>query len=253
MEKSENKLISAIIVAAGNASRLQCGNLKSKGFLLLNGKPLLMYSLEKLALLKSLTEIVIVTNDIANTNELLCKNDLGLLKKINMKVVMGGMSRKDSVYHGFCNINSSTDLVLIHDVARPLFDLSTVEKCIREADLSGAAVMAAPVIDTIKKAKSDKDKLLVETTLNRNELYLVQTPQVFRYNLLFEAYKMFNKTANLNSNITDEATMLEHLGKAVSLVLSSGNNMKITYPEDLEIVSAVLKKKVKVQKERVVS
>ena len=239
MVKIKNqKRISVIIAAAGNASRLNNENLISKQFLLLDGKPLLIHSLEKFASLQNTFEIIIVTNDIDTTNKLL--EDFDFLNKMKIKIIEGSSLRQDSVYNGFCKVDSSAGLVVIHDVARPLFKIEDLEKCIEEASISGAAVLATPVVDTVKSARSDKDRLIVKNTLDRNELFLIQTPQVFSYSLLSSTYKIFRAGAS-KQVVTDEANMIEISGESVNLVLGDRKNIKITYPEDLEIASIFLK------------
>lgn len=228
------KKLSVIIAAAGNATRL--GLNKSKLFLKLNDKPLIFYSLEKLLLLENLLEIVIVTNDIDKTNELISS----LKSLVPMKIVSGGELRQDSVHNGFLNVSSNADLVLIHDVGRPFFNLNDTKNCIEEASISGAAILCTKVVDTIKEGKSDKDKLIVDKTLDREILYQIQTPQVFSYELLSNGYKAF-KGLKGKSIATDEAKMIELLGKPVNLINSSKKNFKITTSEDLEIAEGILK------------
>ena len=226
------KKISIIIAAAGNATRL--GLNKSKLFLELNGKPLIFYSLEKFLKLENLLEIIIVTNDLNKTNDLIST----LKTNVKIKSVLGGELRQDSVYNGFLKIDPSTDLVLIHDVGRPFFNLEDVKSCINEASNSGAAILCTKVVDTIKEGKSDKDKLLVNKTLDREILYQIQTPQIFNYKLLSNAYKSFKKESSV---ATDEARMVELSGKPVNLIIGSKKNIKITTPEDLEIAEGILK------------
>lgn len=228
------KKLSVIIAAAGNATRL--GLNKSKLFLKLNDKPLIFYSLEKLLLLENLLEIIIVTNDIDKTNELIST----LKSPIPIKTVSGGELRQDSVYNGFLSASTDTELVLIHDVGRPFFDLEDVKNCIEEASNSGAAILCTKVVDTIKEGKSDKDKLIVEKTLDREILYQIQTPQVFSYKLLSNGYKAF-KELKEKSIATDEAKMIELSGKSVNLINSSKKNFKITTSEDFEIAEGILK------------
>ena len=238
---TNEKKISAIIAAAGSGSRFEQDNFTSKQFLLLDEKPLLVHSLEKFIRVKNICEIIIVSNDINFTNELLAKYDFSNTVKI--KVVEGGKLRQDSVYNGFSKVDNSVSLVVIHDVARPLFKIKDLEKCIEAALVSGAAVPAVPVVDTIKCSKSDKDRLVVENTLDRNELFLIQTPQVFSYNLLSRGYKML-MNSDLKQVITDEASMIEILGEEVELISGNRTNIKITYPEDLKIAEAVLDSKI---------
>ena len=234
-----NKKISIIIAAGGSAERFGQRNLISKQFLLLKNKPLLLYSLEKFLSLKNVVEIVIVTNNVNSTSKLL--EEASYPDNVKIKVVEGGKLRQDSVYNGFCNLDTSSNLVVIHDVARPLFEPEDLKKCIDTAFTSGAAVLAVPVIDTIKCAKSDKDRLIVKSTLDRSELFLIQTPQIFRYDLLSMAYEKF-RAKSLIPLITDEANMIEVIGESVNLVLGDRKNIKITYPEDLEIANSFLKK-----------
>jgi 2-C-methyl-D-erythritol 4-phosphate cytidylyltransferase len=227
--------LSVIIAAAGSASRL--GLNESKQFLKVNGKPLLYYSLEKFIQLDNLKEIVIVTNDTEETNILISsfKNK----STVEIKSVPGGELRQESVQNGFKALSKNTDLVLIHDVGRPLFEINDVKKCISSALKSGAAILCVPVVDTIKKGLSDKDELYIEKTINRDSLYQIQTPQIFSYNLLKNVYEKSNLS---NSVATDEAKLVELMGKPVNLVIGSRKNIKITYKEDLEIVEGLLAK-----------
>ncbi len=236
-----NISLSVIIAAAGSSTRLGKPSVKSKQFLTLADKPLLFYSLEKLSLLENVNEIIIVTNDISSTNELLKKQNAFQ----NIKVVLGGELRQDSVYNGFSAIKQKSNLVLIHDVARPFFLIDDVKKTIETAVRTGAAVLAVPVVDTIKKGKYNKDELVVSNTLDRSDLYLIQTPQIFSYELLEKAYKKFRNTNEVKRDIpifTDEGSMLEHIGGSVNLVIGSRDNIKITYFEDLEIANGILHK-----------
>ena len=233
--------ISVIIAAAGSGSRFEQDNFTSKQFLLLDEKPLLVHSLEKFVRIKNICEIIIVSNDINLTSELLAKYDFS--NKVKIKVVEGSKLRQDSIYNGFCKVDNSISLVVIHDVARPLFKIKDLEKCLEAALVSGVAVPAVPVVDTIKCAKSDKDRLIVKNTLDRNELFLIQTPQVFSYNLLSRGYKML-MNSDLKQVITDEASMIEILGEEVELISGNRTNIKITYPEDLKIAEAVLDSKI---------
>ena len=237
MVKIDNrKRISVIIAAGGSAGRFGQKDLISKQFLLLDGKPFLFHSIEKFLSLKNVFEIIVVTNDLNSTNKLL--KEANYSDDMKFKTVEGSVLRQDSVYNGFCKVDSSVDLVVVHDVARPLFKIEDLEKCIEASSVSGAAILAVPVVDTIKHAISDKDRLLVKNTVDRQNLYLIQTPQVFNYNLLSQAYKKFKDS---NQIVTDEANMLEILGEKVELIPGDRTNIKITYPEDLKIAEGILK------------
>ena len=233
---AEVKKLSVIIAGAGNSTRL--GIEYSKQFVMLLGKPLLCYSIEKFLHLKNVFEIIVVTNDIDQTQKVL--TPYKSVKNVEIKTVLGGELRQESVYRGFSSLSASCNLVLIHDVARPLFDLDDVKKCIEEAALCGSAVLAVPVSDTIKKAEYNEDKLIVKNTLDRNGLYLIQTPQVYSYDLLAWMYEEYKKLKDKQKIATDEACVLEGLGKSINLVIGKRKNIKITYKEDLEIAVGIL-------------
>lgn len=245
---NKNKSLSVILAAAGESARFD--GTASKQFALLNGKPILIYSIEKFLSLKSVSvcEIVVVTNDIKSAEEII--NDYFYTRRSCIRLVQGGKLRQDSVYNGFCSIDPLCNFVLIHDACRPLFDLNDVKRCIEKAFYSGAAILASPVIDTIKKGVFDNDEIYVSLKvprLDRKDLFLIQTPQVIRYDLLSKAYKYFfekgkdsSKLNSVYSSFTDEAGMIEHLGEKVSIVVGSRKNIKITYKEDLEIANAIL-------------
>lgn len=236
---SLKKKIAVIIAAAGEASRFDHTDIKSKQFILLGNKPLLFYSLEKFCMIENVTEIIIVSNDVVRTESLI--ENFKNVSSAAVKVIKGGKLRQDSVYLGFSELTLSPDFVIVHDVARPFFNLEDLNRCIKEALLTGAAILAVPVVDTVKSAVSDKDKFLVSRTLNRKELFLIQTPQVISYNLLSQAYNFFWNKNKMVPVFTDEAAMLETLGEKVCLVLGDRLNIKITYPEDLELAKTILK------------
>lgn len=227
MESSQN--ISVIIAAAGNSSRLKEN--KSKLFVELLGKPLIFYSIEKLLKIKNVKEVIVVTNDVESTKELLGNNDI--------KIVLGASTRQESVFNGFNALSEDSELVLIHDVARPLFDIQDVENCIKDAAKSGAAILSVPVVDTIKKYKLLENVKYIEKTINREYLYKVQTPQIFKYSLLKKAYESIKSLKD--TTFTDESMLFEELSMEVVLSKSSDKNLKITFPEDLKVAEALLK------------
>jgi len=242
LKANNNKSITVIIAAAGASSRLDGYKGTSKQFIQVNGKPLLIYSLEKFLMIKNIAQIIVVSNDPAKTLDLI--NSFYPKLDIKVDAVAGGKLRQDSVYNGFCKINKNTDLVLIHDVARPLVNISDIEKCIEIASKSGSAVLAIPVVDTLKKAKYDNDELIATETINREGLFAVQTPQIFSYTLLLEAYKVYRNSpaSELTNNLfTDEASMIELLTGKVNLVLGLRSNIKITYLEDLLLAESIFK------------
>jgi 2-C-methyl-D-erythritol 4-phosphate cytidylyltransferase len=156
------------------------------------------------------------------------------------EVVLGGRERRDSVINGLGVIDNRTELVLIHDAARPFIDREILSSVIKEAKISQAAIVGVPVKATIKKVVSCQlsvvSRLVVEKTLDRKDLWEIQTPQVFNKDLILKAYKRFKKFP-----ATDDAMLVERLGVKVSVVLGSYNNIKITTPEDLILAEAIVK------------
>ncbi|MFH1355324.1 MAG: 2-C-methyl-D-erythritol 4-phosphate cytidylyltransferase [Candidatus Omnitrophota bacterium] len=227
--------VSAILLAAGRGLRSK--SKISKPLIKIDSKPVIFYSLKTLSSLAYIKDIVVVANT---------RNLKGIVNSINKyrvgrvrRIVYGGKRRQDSVYSGIKAIDKRTDLVLIHDVARPFIDKKTVISLIREAKRSGAAIAGVPVKATIKSIKVSKCQgVRVEKTLDRSRLWEIQTPQVFKKSLILKAYKKFNRI-----DVTDDAMLVEKLGCKVSIVHGSYSNIKITNPEDILIAKAILKAK----------
>jgi 2-C-methyl-D-erythritol 4-phosphate cytidylyltransferase len=169
---------------------------------------------------------------------------IGNLKKYRIRkiraVVLGGKRRQDSVDKGLKAVSKEADWVLIHDGVRPFINKELISSVIKEAKKAGAAIVGVPVKATIKKLKTQslklKTKFVVEKTLNRDNLWEIQTPQVFKKDLILKAYKRFG-----NINVTDDAMLVEKMGIKPRVVLGSYNNIKITTPEDLVIAKAIAK------------
>lgn len=148
------------------------------------------------------------------------------------QIVAGGETRFDSVKNGIFAIKENFDFILIHDGVRPFIDDEIIGRCVLEAESSGATVAAVPVKATIKEINPAHE---VCATLKRNLLWEIQTPQVFRSELIKKAYQV--KPAR---EVTDDASLVEHLGVKVKVVSGSYYNIKITTPEDLVFAEAVL-------------
>lgn len=220
----------AVVASAGAGKRL---NKKiAKPLVNLNGKPILIHTLENLSKSGLIQEIVVAVNR-ANLNIIRKKIRQFGLKKVK-KVVSGGKTRAKSVLNGIMAVKEDCDLVVIHDGARPFVSKALINKAIEVAGKFGAAIVAVPVKSTIKKIDSQKSEII--STINRNSLWEAQTPQVFKKDLILDAYKKIR-----NFNLTDEAAMLEKLGKKVKLVLGSYENIKITTPEDLKFAEIIAK------------
>lgn len=219
--------VSAIIVAAGNSRRF--GNKVSKAVLKINSKPVIAYSLDVLSEHHKIKEIIVVGNprNIESLRGIIRKNKIHK----TIKVILGGKERQDSVSNGLKAINPKADFVLIHDAARPFITKGLVTLVIKEALESKAAIVGVPVKATIKKADN---KGCVKHTIDRNNLWEIQTPQVFSKKLILNAYKNFGRF-----KVTDDAMLVERTGKKVKMVLGAHHNIKITTPEDLIIAKGI--------------
>lgn len=237
--------VSAIVLAAGKGSRFK-SNI-SKPLIEINSKPIIIYCLKILSKHPRIRDIILVTNS-KNLKDIITKIRQYRIGKIK-DVVLGGRLRQDSVINALKALNPKTDFVLIHDGVRPLIDKAMVSSLIKEAKSCGAAIMGVPVKATIKEAHGSwllpagrhsmaHGSSIVKKTLNRDRLWEVQTPQVFRKDLIVEAYKRFG-----NKEVTDDAALVEKLGAKVKLVRGSYFNLKITTPEDLVLAEAILRTK----------
>jgi 2-C-methyl-D-erythritol 4-phosphate cytidylyltransferase len=149
-------------------------------------------------------------------------------------VVLGGKERKDSVAQGLRAIDPKANFVLIHDAARPFITSGLVTLVIKEAQKSKAAILGVPVRATIKRCKVRGKRCVVKETIDRKNIWEVQTPQVFAKSLILKAYKDFG-----GLSATDDAGLVEKSGKKVKMVLGAYHNIKITSPEDLIIATGI--------------
>ena len=220
----------AILLAAGKGLRFK--SRISKPLIKLGSRPLIIYSLEVLSRHPYVKEIIVAVNA---GNE---KGITAILKTYNVKkvsrIVKGGFRRQDSLGNALKFADSRSKLVLIHDAARPFINRKIISDAIKAAHKSSASVSAVPVKATIKEGIGG----IVKKTLNRDLLWEIQTPQVFNKDLLIEAYGRFGK-----NDITDDASLVEKLGKKVRLVMGSYFNIKITTPEDMVFAQAIIREK----------
>ena len=223
--------VCAVVPAGGAGTRM--GGTVPKQFLELNGKPILYYTLKTLQDCGIISELILVVPEKEYENA--CDEWLGK-PEIVTKIVIGGEKRQDSVYNGFCEVSPQTEIVLVHDGVRPFLSRRMIQESVDVAREYGAAITAIPVYDTIKRVDTSG---LVSQTVDREGLWRVQTPQVFRYEILKEAFKKANSK---NFYGTDEGTLIEHLGKPVKVVEGSEQNIKITRPEDLRLSEIFISK-----------
>jgi 2-C-methyl-D-erythritol 4-phosphate cytidylyltransferase len=220
--------ICAIIVGAGESQRM---NGVDKILVKLGGKPVLAWSVEAFQLSPKVDRIVLV-NSQKNLEPVQC---LTVDQKWNKvaDVCTGGKRRQDSVAAGLRQLGEC-EWVIIQDAARPLLTQDLIERGLEAAKETGAAIAAVPVIDTIKLAGDDR--IVIETPPRAN-LWAVQTPQIFRYSILKEAY------LQAKGDVTDDAALVEQIGSKVKLYMGSYDNIKITTPRDLAIAELLIEER----------
>lgn len=224
------KYCGAVIVAAGTASRM--GGI-DKIMEPLGGEPMVMRSIRTFQNCDAIKEIVVVTRqDLIVPIMSLCAG----IEKVKA-VVAGGCSRPESVNAGLNALSDRVKLAAIHDGARPLITWQVIDRAVRAANSYGAAAPAIPVKDTIKVAIGG----VVKETPNRQNLYAVQTPQVFDIALLRGALK---KAKDDGTQITDDCSAVERMGMSVKIVEGDERNLKVTTPTDLMIAKLLLEETV---------
>ena len=223
--------IVAILPAAGLGTRM--GASTPKQFLELDGMPLLLFTLRRLAASAEITDFIISTRaeDVVSLQDQVAKAGLGR----PARVVHGGDTRQQSVANGLAQVDPATEIVLVHDAVRPFVTAELTKRIIAEARRRGAAILALPAIDTVKEVKRaclPEDVALITATIPREKLVLAQTPQAFHYSLLRDAFRSAQEDGITAS---DEAGLVERLGHQVYAVLGSERNLKITRPADLDL------------------
>ena len=227
----------ALIVAAGTGSRMGDAG-KPKQFLLVKDKPLMVHTVNAFEMHNDINQIVIVTSaDYVEQVKNWCEQYN--LRKVKA-VVIGGDSRQASVYNGLQAIRElgtkEDDIILIHDAARPLISKDIISKNIEACMQFGAVDTVIKANDTIISSKSGKT---INDIPNRSELYQSQTPQTFKFGLIFEAHE--KAKAGQIPNVTDDAKLIISMGKDVHLVEGNKQNFKVTTPDDLVMLEALMK------------
>ena len=221
----------AIIAAAGAGTRMASD--RPKQFLFLAGTPVIFHTLKVFEQCDSIHEVIVVLPAEESAGFLSMAGKMGLRKVA--RVVPGGATRAESVKRGLMSIRSATtEIVAVHDGVRPFVTVEEISNTVAAAQDHGAAILVAPVTDTIKQV-SDRS---VVKTLDRGGLRRALTPQCFRYELLREAYQ---RVVINDPSLTDESALVEQLGHSVSVVEGSARNIKITTAEDLAIAEALFK------------
>jgi len=219
-----------VIAAAGSGTRM--GMDINKQYLEIAGKPVLARTIQAFENCGLIDEIIVIA---AEHEVEYCRKEI--VEKFGFRKVRdvagGGEFRQQSVYNGLMKVSPDCDIVLVHDGARPFVDSRCIADCIEAARETGAACVAVPVKDTIKRADNEG---FVEGTIDRSFLWAMQTPQAFRYDLILEAHR----NAILEGYTgTDDAVLVERIGGRVKLVMGSYYNIKITTKEDLAIAEGI--------------
>jgi 2-C-methyl-D-erythritol 4-phosphate cytidylyltransferase len=221
---------SVILPAAGRSSRFKDPHYK-KPFALLAGRAVWLYSAERFLNRKDVAQVIVVISaeDREDFNFKFASN----VAILGIDVVQGGVERADSVSAALARVKPEVDFVCVHDAARPCLTDVWVDQVFEAAERTGAAIFAIPVAGTLKKVGPDKR---IEKTVSREGLWEAQTPQVFRRQLLLDAYAHRD-----GFQATDEAQLVERLGHAVTVVPGSPMNLKIATKEDLRLAEQALK------------
>ena len=219
--------VSAIILAAGSGSRFG----EKKQFKELNGKPIWFYSLNTFIQSESVDELILVIPN--DSLETLKQSQVftSLNKTNNIKLVSGGESRNDSVFNGLKVVKKAIDIVCIHDAARPFIKASYIKHSVEACSEFDGAIIAIPSADTVKKV----DKQIIKNTIDRESLWMAQTPQTFKKDKLLYAIK---NSSHLN--ITDESMLMEEANFKIKLIEGEQSNFKITNEIDWELAKVMV-------------
>ncbi len=224
---TNHQKVGAIIVAAGSSQRM--GG-QDKVLARLGGKPVLARVIDAFQRCDSIDRVVVVVNreNLEPCRQLVAEQGWSKVAE----VCLGGRRRQDSVATGLSRLGDC-QWVVVHDGARPLVTVDLIDRGLEAAKETGAAVAAVPVTDTIKVAGDDR---IIQQTLPRHNLWAVQTPQVFRFDIIAEAHR------RVKGEVTDDASLVEQLGYRVKLYMGSYDNIKVTTPDDLALAEVLWSK-----------
>lgn len=221
-----------ILPAAGQGKRMGAG--KNKLLLEIDGMPILIYTLRVFESDEMCDGVILAVNEGEKDEIESLLVQYGIKKAV--RLVPGGSERQSSVYAGVKTLENDTDIVLVHDAARPFVDHKHIYSLVKAAEQYGAAILAVPVKDTVKRADGNK----VTETFERSSLWSVQTPQGFRVGELRQAHERALEERFLG---TDDASLVERLGLDVMIVEGNYDNIKLTTPEDLFFAETIIQKR----------
>jgi len=225
-------MLTAIIVAAGDSRRMGF----DKMFALIAGRPVIAHTIDAFERASCVDEIIIAAReDRLDEIKTIVRDEN--LKKVRSNIP-GGKHRQDSVRAGLNRLEAGAIYVAVHDAARPLITAEQIERVFEQCRTHAAASLAEPISDTLKYADN---KFFVTGPVDRNQLYAMQTPQVFERRLIEDAYRSVYAE---NASVTDEVSAVERLGRKVILVPNQDLNFKITYPRDLALAEFVLTRRI---------
>lgn len=227
-------MLTVIIVAAGDSRRMGFDKL----FATIAGRAVIAHTMRAFEQTGSVSEIIVVAREDRRAEiEAIVRDEN--LKKVR-SIISGGKHRQDSVRAGLDQLDPAAKYVAIHDAARPLITPEQIESVFEQCRAHSAATLAEPVADTVKYADAE---FFVSGSVDRHQLYAMQTPQVFQRQVIEDAYRAVYAE---NASITDEVSAVERLGGRVILVPNKELNFKITYPRDLALAEFVLRQKIPV-------
>jgi 2-C-methyl-D-erythritol 4-phosphate cytidylyltransferase len=221
---------SAIIVAAGGGNRL--GRNEPKAFVVLAGRTMLSWSLATIAQVPAIEEVVIA---VPAGREAAARREASTLS-IPVKITPGGAERQDSVHIALALTSAQSELVVIHDAARPLANTHIFAACLVAAERAGGAIAAIPVTDSLKRVDTGH---AISASVPRSDLWQAQTPQAFRRALIIAAH---DRAMRDQLAVTDDADLAERIGTRVEVVECTTANLKITTEADLELATALLER-----------
>lgn len=230
--------VTAIIVAGGKGSRMKQKQKIRKQYLNLVDSPVFVHTLRVFDQLNEIDDICLVVpeTDIDYCRSLIL--DMSDLKK-EIDLTPGGRERQDSVYNGIQAINDRESIVVIHDGVRPFVSPGHIKECISEAGKSGACILGVPAFDTLKRVDMvrNTDKIgKIDKTVQRDSIWLAQTPQAFKCALIMEAHESAKADGYYG---TDDASLVEYIGHPIKIICGSKYNIKITTEEDLMLAEAI--------------
>jgi 2-C-methyl-D-erythritol 4-phosphate cytidylyltransferase len=221
-------MVSAIIVAAGSSQRMGFDKLLS----LIGDRPVVAHSIDRFEQCDEIDEVILVVRS-DRREEFQRVVDVCGFTKVN-RLVDGGNERHLSVWNGIAQLSEDCEVVAIHDAARPLVSSELISRSVILARACGAVSLAAPVVETVKRADSEPN---VIESVDRSGLWAMQTPQVFRFDWLLDAYK---RIVDSGRSVTDEVSALQEAGYPVRLLQNTDWNVKITFPRDLKLAEKMI-------------